>query len=123
MSHRILIVDDSPVIRNSLRSCIEQRSDWETCGEAENGKLAVELVQKLHPDVIVLDLSMPVMNGFDAARQIRKIAPCARIILFTMHASPQLVEEALKVGVNDVLSKAGDAGSSVIRAVHSLLAA
>ena len=114
MSHRILIVDDSPVIRNSLRSCIEQRSDWETCGE---------MVQKLHPDVIVLDLSMPVMNGFDAARQIRKIAPCARIILFTLHASPQLVEEALKVGVNEVASKAGDAGSSVIRAVHSLLAA
>ena len=123
MSHRILIVDDSPVIRNSLRSCIEQSSDWETCGEAENGKVAVEMVQQLHPDVIVLDLSMPVMNGFDAARQIRKIAPCAHIILFTLHASPQLVEEALKVGVNEVASKAGDAGSSVIRAVHSLLAA
>jgi two-component system, NarL family, response regulator YdfI len=123
MSHRILIVDDSPSIRSSLRSCIERSSDWEICGEAEDGKIAVELVQRLHPDVIVLDLSMPVMNGLEAAREIRKTAPHAYILLFTLHSYPQLVAEARKVGVNDVVSKAGDAGNSVIRAVRSLLAA
>lgn len=67
----ILIVDDNSAVRHSLRCCIEQNPNWRVCGKAENGKVAVEKVTGLHPDIVILDLAMPVMNGFEAARQIR----------------------------------------------------
>ncbi|MGC1650189.1 MAG: response regulator, partial [Candidatus Sulfotelmatobacter sp.] len=70
MSHRILIVDDSAIIRHSIRICIEHNTDWEVCGEAENGKVAIEKVRQLRPDVVTLDWQMPVMNGLEAAREI-----------------------------------------------------
>jgi hypothetical protein len=63
MSHTVLVVDDSPVIRHAVRSFIEQTPHWHVCGEAENGKVAVEQVRELHPDVVILDLQMPVMDG------------------------------------------------------------
>jgi DNA-binding NarL/FixJ family response regulator len=85
-----------------------------------NGKVAVEMAQRVSPDVIILDLSRPVMNGLDATRQIREIAPNVCILLFTMHESPQLAQEAEKVGVNEVLLKSGDT-SRLLRAVRSLL--
>ncbi len=75
MSGTVLIVDDSPVIRHALRSCIEQTTAWQVCGEAENGKIAVEKVKTLHPDVVILDLQMPVMDGLEAAGQIYQLAP------------------------------------------------
>ncbi len=75
MSHTILIVDESALVRHALRSCIEQTRDWEVCGEAENGKVAVEQVRELHPDVVILDLQMPVMDGLEAAGQINQLAP------------------------------------------------
>jgi DNA-binding NarL/FixJ family response regulator len=123
MAIRILLVDDSVVVRRALRFYIESQTDWEVCGEAENGKLAVEMVQTLSPNVIILDLSMPVMNGLDAARRIRMIAPDAYILLFTLQAYPQLVEDARKVGVDEVLSKSAVEGPSLLCAVRSLLAA
>jgi len=119
---RLLLVDDVPAIRKGLRCLIQKETDWDVCGEAENGKVALELVAQLRPDVVLLDLSMPVMNGFEAARKIRDIAPQAQILLFTLHSSPQLAEEARKIGVKGVLSKSGDAGSTVLPAVRSLLA-
>lgn len=106
MSHTILLVDDSELIRYSLRSCIEQNSDWEICGEAENGKIAVEKVKQLHPDVVILDLHMPVMNGLEAARQINRLAPGTTMVMFTLHDCEQLSEDAHAVGIKDVLSKA-----------------
>jgi hypothetical protein len=66
MPHSILIVDDSALIRHSLRSCIEQNGNWEVCGEAENGKIGVGRVKELRPDVVILDLQMPVMDGLEA---------------------------------------------------------
>jgi DNA-binding NarL/FixJ family response regulator len=81
-------------IRLCLRTLVTQETDWEICGEAENGKLAVEMARRLSPDVVILDLTMPVMNGLEAARQIRKTAPNIYIFLFTLHASPQPLEEA-----------------------------
>jgi DNA-binding NarL/FixJ family response regulator len=119
---RLLLVDDVPEIRKGLRSLIQKETDWDVCGEAENGKVALGLVAQLRPDVILLDLSMPVMNGFEAARKIRDIAPQAQILLFTLHSSPQLAEEARKIGVKGVLSKSENAGSTVLPAVRSLLA-
>lgn len=105
MSHTILLVDDSTLIRHSLRSCIEQNSDWEICGEAENGKVAVEKVKQLHPDVVILDLHMPVMNGLEAARQINRLAPQTTMVMFTLHDCTQLSEDAHAAGIKDVLSK------------------
>lgn len=123
MPTTILVVDDSPAIRYSLRSYIEAQTDWKICGEAENGSIAVEMVQVLWPDVVILDLSMPIMNGLEAAREIRKVAPSLCIILYTLHVYPHLLEEARKVGINDVLSKSKAAGSDVLHAIRSSLAA
>jgi DNA-binding NarL/FixJ family response regulator len=80
MATRILIVDDTPAVRRSVRLYIEAETDWKICGEAENGKVAVEMVRNLHPDVVLLDLSMPVMNGLEAARQIAAMAPQVHIL-------------------------------------------
>ena len=123
MTTRILVVDDMQVIRRSLRLYLEQDADLVVCGEAENGKSAVERVQELQPDVVVLDLSMPVMNGLDAARLIKAIAPGTHILMFTLHTYPQLLEEARKIGIANVLPKDRAAGTDVLNAVRSLRAA
>ena len=90
MAPRILVVDDTQAIRRSLRLHIETETDWEICGEAENGRDAIERVKELQPDLVLLDLSMPVMNGLDAARRIKAIAPGIHILMFTLHTYPQL---------------------------------
>ncbi|MGH9503247.1 MAG: response regulator transcription factor [Terriglobales bacterium] len=123
MAPRILLVDDTQAIRQSLRLKIEQETDWEICGEAENGKEAVERVRQLRPDVVLLDLSMPVMNGLDAAREIKTLWPGTHIVMFTLHAYPQLLEEARLVGIARVISKSRAAGSDLVQAVRSLLPA
>ncbi|MGA7398940.1 MAG: response regulator [Candidatus Sulfotelmatobacter sp.] len=105
MKHTILIVDDSPLIRRSLRSWIDGTVDWEVCGEAENGKEAVEKVEELRPDIVILDLQMPVMNGLEAARRIRDAAPRTAMLMFTVHTSGELLKAALEAGVTDVVSK------------------
>ena len=105
MSTTVLIVDDSPPIRRSLRRWFEQRDGWEVCGEAENGAVAVERVKALSPDIVILDLSMPVMNGLEAARKIASIAPKTAMVLFTMHASEHLMKDARNAGIKDVISK------------------
>jgi DNA-binding NarL/FixJ family response regulator len=93
------------MIRRLLRTWFEQHGEWLVCGEAENGKIAVERVQELHPDMVLLDLQMPVMNGIEAASQIRLIAPKTGMVMFTMHSSEQLLSLARAVGVSDVISK------------------
>jgi DNA-binding NarL/FixJ family response regulator len=105
MPAQIMIVDDSYVLRRSIRSCIEENTDWEVCGEAENGQIAIERVGTLHPDLVILDLAMPIMNGLDAARQIAKIDPDITMVLFTMHSSQQLMKDAKAAGIKTVLSK------------------
>lgn len=122
MATRILVVDDAPVIRRSVRFYLEQEPDWVICGEAENGQVAIERVRKLCPDVVVLDLSMPVMNGLDAARIIKAIAPGTHILMFSLHLSPQLLDEARKIGIANVISKADAGGPELLEAVRSVLA-
>jgi DNA-binding NarL/FixJ family response regulator len=108
MANTILIVDDSAIIRHTLRSCIEQHSDWEVCGEAENGRIAVQKVKELHPDVVILDLQMPVMNGFEAADKISHLAPRTAIVMLTLHECEQVSQDAHAAGIQDVLSKSDD---------------
>jgi len=105
VSAQILIVDDSAFLRRSIRSCIEQNTDWQVCGEAENGQAAIEKTKELRPDLIILDLAMPVMNGLDAARRIAGFAPSVPIVLFTMHGSSELSRHAQSIGIKEVLSK------------------
>ena len=105
MSYSVLIVDDSALIRHSLRSCLEQDPDWRVCGEAEDGKIAVERVKELHPDVVILDLQMPEMDGLAAARQITAVAPETAMVMFTMHSDGQLLKAARAAGIKDVVSK------------------
>jgi DNA-binding NarL/FixJ family response regulator len=121
VSARILVVDDVPSIRQSLRLCLEQEAGWVICGEAENGKVAIDRVQELRPDVVIIDLSMPVMNGLDAARAIKAIAPGIHILMFTLHTYPYLVDEARKVGIDRVLSKSDFAGPELLQAVRTLV--
>jgi DNA-binding NarL/FixJ family response regulator len=117
MTHTILIVDDSPIIRHSLRCCIEQNSDWEVCGEAENGIVAVEKVRELHPDVVILDLQMPVMNGFEAADKISHLAPRTAILMLTLHECEQVSQDAHAAGIQDVLSKSDDVMNHLLTAL------
>ena len=99
MSFTILIVDDSDLIRHALRSCIEKNTEWQICGEAENGQVAVDKVQELSPNVVIMDFQMPVMNGIDAARRITKSAPNTAIVMLTMHNGEQLRREARSAGI------------------------
>src|SRR5882724_9529906 len=99
MTHRILIVDDNDIIRHSVRACIERNTDWEVCGEAENGRVAIEKVRQFHPDVVVLDWQMPVMDGLEAAREIRYIAPSTIMLMITLHDSVQLAKTAHAAGI------------------------
>ena len=122
MSRTILIVDDSALIRRSVRSCIEQTTDWAVCGEAENGKVAIEKVQLLHPEVVILDLQMPIMNGLDAARQITRIAPTAIMLMLTLYDSGQLAQEAHAAGIKDVLPKSGRVAELLIAALANVCA-
>ena len=119
MSYTILIVDDSAVIRHSIRSCIEENTDWRVCGEAENGEVAVEKVKELHPDSVVLDLQMPVMNGLEAARQINTLAPDTAMVMFTLHDSEQLWKVAQAAGVRDVLSKCDRVSENLLASLEN----
>jgi DNA-binding NarL/FixJ family response regulator len=123
MPINILIVDDSPTIRHLIRYSIECHTDWMVCGEAENGKTAVAMVEQLRPDLVVLDLTMPVMNGLDAAREILTMVPSMPIIMFTMHESEGLQERAQRMGIRCVFSKANGFGNDVLEAMRKMLSA
>lgn len=103
--HTVLIVDDNALLRSMLRTCIEKDADWKVCGEAENGQDAVQKAGTLKPDVIILDLQMPVMDGLEAARRIHARDPEMAMLMFTIHNSPQLVKEAEAAGIREVISK------------------
>ena len=119
MPTTVLIVDDSSTIRRSLRLCFEQRGDWKVCGEAENGAVAVERVKALKPDVVILDLSMPVKNGLEAAREISSIAPKTAMVLFTLHASEDLMKDAQEAGFKHIVSKL-DGAAGLIASLENM---
>jgi two-component system response regulator NreC len=120
MCARILLADDNPTIRHSLRTLLRKQADWTICGEAENGKMAVEMAERLSPDLVILDLAMPVINGLDAARRIKENSPDVQVVMFTMHEFPHLREEALKAGVSEFIPKTIDP-SRLLNVLHSIL--
>ena len=105
MTKTVLIVDDNEIIRRGLRELFTAEPDFDVCGEAENGREAIEKAQELHPDLIVLDFSMPVMNGIDAARVLRKLMPTLPLIIFSEYSDVFSVEEARSAGVSALVSK------------------
>jgi DNA-binding NarL/FixJ family response regulator len=120
MPIRILIADDDSPIRRLLRRLIEEHSNWEVCGEAVNGAEAVEKTEELSPDLVVLDLAMPQMNGLQAAREISKAAPRLPMLLLTVQqVSQELVHEARNAGFQGAVSKS--TGSEVVKGVETLL--
>lgn len=113
MATRILIADDHELMRVTLRNLINSHEGWQVCAEAKDGREAVAQAQKLQPDLIVLDLAMPVMDGVQAAREIIKSRPEARVIMFTLHASEEVEKHAKRAGVREVVSKAKNGGRLV----------
>jgi CheY-like chemotaxis protein len=105
MSTGILIVDDSPQIRNVIRLWIESETRFEVCGEAEDGFEGIQKALQLKPDLIVLDLSMPKLDGLETAKALRAMLPKTPIILFTLYADSDIEQQAHDVGVTSVLSK------------------
>ena len=121
MRNSVLIVDDNQALRHLIRTWIEASTDWNVCGEAENGAIAVEIVQAKSPDVVILDLAMPVMNGLEAARQISKIAPHTAMVMFTMYANEPLKTEARAAGIREVVAKVGEGAPGLISTIKHLL--
>jgi DNA-binding NarL/FixJ family response regulator len=105
MKARILLADDHEIVRKGIKSLLDGQFPWEVCGEAENGREAVEKVDELHPDLVILDLSMPLLNGIEAAREIRRRAPNVKIVIFSMHDSARIAEEAKNAGADAYLAK------------------
>ncbi len=116
---RILIADDHDLIRQGLRKVLEERPGWTVCGEAVTGREAFAKARELRPDVVVLDLGMPELNGLEAARQIRRALPNTEVLILTMHDSERLAREALAAGARGFVLKT-DLGDTVVTAVEHL---
>lgn len=102
---RILIADDHAMMRKGLRTVIESHPGWEVCGEASTGLEALEQTTEVKPDLVVLDVSMPMLNGLEAAHRISKSMPGVRILLFTMHHSAQFLKDVTKAGAHGYVCK------------------
>jgi DNA-binding NarL/FixJ family response regulator len=116
---RIIIADDHEIVRQGVRNLIESAPDYELCGEATTGRDAVDLVARERPDVAVLDISMPGLNGIEATRQILKNSPGTRVLMFTMHDAEQLVLEVFNTGASGYLLKS-EAGQHLITAIRTV---
>jgi len=121
MGVRILIVDDHEVIRHGVRSVLlRAHPEWEICGEASNGKQAIEAVQRLKPDIVILDITMPTMSGLQAAPQIAKLSRDCRILIFTMHESERIASDVRAAGAHGYVQKS-QAGRDLVVAIDALL--
>src|SRR5688572_15294770 len=118
-SLRILLADDHEMVRQGLRAVIEEQHGWEVCGEARTGREAVNKACELKPDIIVMDFTMPELNGMEATRQIHAALPRTQILILTMHESEELVREVLAAGARGYMLKS-DAGRAMVDAIQAL---
>lgn len=116
----ILVADDHAVVRRGLRALLETQPTWKVVGEASNGRDAIEKAEKLRPDVAIIDIAMPELNGLDAATHILKATPHTRILILTMHADEELIHKTVLTGASGYLLKS-DAERDLITAVEALL--
>ena len=119
MPLRILVADDHPVVRQGICSLLKTHPGWEICGEALDGRQAVQMTKDLKPDVVILDLAMPTLNGLDATRQILTDNPDQKILILTMSDSEQLIREVLGAGARGFVLKS-DAAKDLVAAVQAL---
>lgn len=116
---RIMLADDHEVVRQGLRALVTSQPGWMVCCEAATGREAVRKAEQGRPDIVILDVSMPGLNGLDAARRIRQLSPSSRVLILTMHQSDELLREALAIGVSGYVLKS-DAGRELVAAVAAL---
>ena len=117
---RILLADDHTVLREGIRALLNEQSDMVVVGEAENGRWTVHLAHELHPDVVLMDIAMPLLNGLEATRQIKRDHPEIRVLVLTMHDNEEYVRQVLAAGASGYVLKRAAASElvSAIRAVH-----
>jgi len=116
---RILVADDHEIVRHGVRNLLESEPDLEVIAEATDGRDAVVLCAKKNPDIAILDLGMPGLNGMEATRQIRKQSPTTKILIFTMHETERLVQEVFQAGAQAYVLKS-DAGKHLIHAIRAI---
>ena len=116
---RLLVVDDHAVVRRGVRALLESQPGWEICGEATNGEEAVRKAAALKPDIVVLDISLPGLNGLEATSRILKESPESEVLILTMHHSEELAQQVIKAGARGYVLKS-DADQSLIAAVDKL---
>jgi DNA-binding NarL/FixJ family response regulator len=116
---KIIVVDDHAVIRRGVQGILRAFPEWELCGEADNGQEAINLAQSIKPEIIIMDVSMPGLNGLEATRIIRNILPSTKILLLTLHSSSELVRSAFRAGARGYVLKS-DAEHELVRALNVL---
>ncbi len=116
---RILLVDDHDAVRRGLQTMLDSHQDWQVCAEASNGRDAVKLAAQLKPDIAIVDLEMPDLNGLETARQIKKELPKSEILIYTMYETEELIRDALASGARGYVLKS-DAGQHLVEAVEAL---
>lgn len=116
---RILVADDHEIVRHGVRNLLDSEEDMQVVGEASTGRDAVSLAAKHKPDVAILDLGMPDLNGMDATRQIRKQNPSVKVLIFTMHETERLVQEVFQAGAQAYVLKS-DAGKHLVSAIRTI---
>jgi DNA-binding NarL/FixJ family response regulator len=121
MPARVLIVDDHDIVRQGVRRILETQNVWEVAGEAANGKEALRLAQELRPDAIVMDITMPVMNGLDATREITRKNSDSKVLILTMHENPTLVLPIKRSGAKGLLTKSS-ASRELTPALQAIIA-
>jgi len=116
---RILIADDHDIIRRGLKALLSSHAGWEVCAEAKTGREAVSLAEETLPDIVVMDISMPELNGLEAARRIHKLLPKTEILILSIHFSDQLVRDILDVGARAYIMKS-DADRDLLAAIEAI---
>ena len=117
---RVLIVDDHPFVRRGVQTILESFPEWELCGQAGNGIEALRLIEQLNPDVVLLDVSMPEMDGIEATRIVRGTNPRIKVVLLTLHESTEVLLRGFRAGANGYLLKA-DAEEELIKALRVVI--
>jgi len=117
---KILIADDHEIVRQGIRRVLEVKPEWEICGEASNGQEAVRMAQELSPDIIIMDVTMPVMSGFEAADEISRLPVGSRVLFFTMHDAGSMAGSVRKSGAQGYVVKSR-AAQDLVQALERLL--